>query len=125
MFRLYAGVYGVLFDLLCKFFVAHVIQHGTRNRLVCTLDDAKFHSDRCRCIFVVTGDHDRSDAGLTALLDRIFYFRSYRVDHTGKSQVDQILLQYFRRKIGRFRIPNTFRTAEHTECTVCHRFVAV
>ena len=123
MLRLHAGVYGKLLNPAAKFFIIHLVQLGACDGLVRAGDNAKLHTDgHCR-ILVVSGNHNRPDAGLTTFYDGRLDLRTDRIDHAGKSDVGQILLQEFRLRIGGNRIPVPLCAAEHAQGLVCHGLV--
>ncbi len=96
MFRLNAGVYRILGDNIDHLFIGILIQFMTFNGLCFIFDDAQILTDSNRSILVVTGNHDRLNAGAAALLDRIVDFRTARVDHSYETDEDQIVFEVFR-----------------------------
>ena len=123
MLRLHTGIYGKLLNPAVEFLVTDLVKLCSRDRLFRTGDNAKLHTDGYCRILVVTGNHNRPDAGLAAFYNRVLYLRAYRVDHTGKSHIGQILLQEFRLCICRDSIPVSLRAAEYAESLISHSLV--
>ena len=92
MLGLNTGVHAVFLHSLVHLFVGDLVQLSAGDRLRSILDDAQLFGDGNSGVFVVTGDHDRTDAGRATFLDGGFYFGTDRVDHAGQTQKDQILL---------------------------------
>ena len=81
MLRLYAGIHGDIGVFLLKLLVAHGAELRAGDSLFAVLQDPQLLGDGHGGIDMVAGDHDGTDARLTALLDGGLYLRAHRIDH--------------------------------------------
>lgn len=81
MFGLNTSVYTNVLQFSCKFFIAHVVEHGTGDCLAVPCQDAQFFGNCDSSVNMVTGDHDRTDTGAVTLSDSVFHFGTNGVDH--------------------------------------------
>ena len=92
VFGLHAGIDRILQDFLEKFLIGELVELCALDGLRDVGNDAQILADGNGGILVVAGDHDRPDARLAALLDRVVHFRAAGVDHAEAADKDHILL---------------------------------
>ena len=123
MLRLDTGVYAVPVDDLIQLIVGQAVQRAAGNGLGGVSDDAQLSGDGHGGVLVVAGDHHRADACGAALGHGVLHLRPHGVDHTGKADEAQLLLQRLRRQILGQTVVPPFRRRQHPQRLVGHGLV--
>ena len=119
MLRCHSGKYRAGFCRCFQFLVAHFVQFRPCDSAVPFLVDAQFPTDGFCRQHMVTCNHDRTDACLSAKMYRLFHFRSGRVYHACHARKNQIPLQSFFCQRRFFR-PLAKCHCHHSKCLSSH-----
>ena len=119
MLRCHSGKYRAGFCRCFQFLIAHFIQFCPCDSAVSFLVDAQFPADGFCRQYMVSCNHDRTDACLSAKMYRLFHFRSGRVYHACHARKNQIPLQSFFCQRGFFR-PLPKCHCYHSKCLSSH-----
>ena len=123
MLRLHAGIDGDMGQLAVKFLVGHGAQLRAGDGLHAVGQDTQLPGDGHGGIDMVAGDHDGADARLAALINGGLYLRTDGIDHAGKAQKAQVMLQ-IRGLAGRGHdIIGALGGSQHAKGTVGHGLV--
>ena len=123
MLRLNPGIDRILLYGLPQFFVGDTVQLRAGDGLGAVRDDAQLFCDGHGSVLVVAGNHDGPDARLPALGNGCLDLRANRVDHTGKTQENQIPLQIFGGVVLRSPVPVPPCGGQNPERPVGHGLV--
>ena len=125
VFGLYSGIYGILFYSGIKFFIRDLVQFRTGDGGGSIGQDAQLHGNGNGGILVVPGDHDGTHTGAAAFFDGRLYFRTYGVDHPGKTDEAQTAFDVGRFIGSGFRRQHLLGSSQHTERLVRHNLVGL
>ena len=74
---------------------------------------------------MVTRDHDSTDTSFLGLSDRLFSFRTLRVDHTDQTGKDQVRFDCFSRHFSRYSSDVFECHRQYTQCLDSQAVVCV
>ena len=123
MLRLHACVHTVLLHGGVQLLVGHLIQLGTGDGLLATLDDAEVLGDGHGGVDVVARDHNGADAGVVRLLDGRGHLGALGVDHAGEAAEHEVVFEGLSGEIRRLGLVAAARERQYAECLVGHVLV--
>src|SRR5690554_277778 len=109
------GVDGVILYITVERLIGHLHQIGAGYSLVALLVDPYLLSDSHSCHLMITGDHHRTDAGSLALLHRLHYLGTCRIDQPEQADKDKLLLHCFCTHLSGEGIYIFISCREHTQ----------
>ena len=122
--RLDAGIDAVLPDGLRQLLVAHAVERAAGRGLRGAVDNPQLASDGDGGVLMVAGDHHGADARAAALADGVLHLGADGVDHPGKADEAELLLETFGLHILRQAAgPETLRRREHAQRLIRHGVV--